>query len=54
MNYRQNIYYLFFKAFLKKIIIQDKKNPINNPIKKKAYEEIVLISSAIPLSNMGL
>jgi hypothetical protein len=47
-------YYLFFKELLKKIIIQDKKNPINNPIKKKAYEEIALISSATPLSNMGL
>ena len=27
---------------------------INNPIAKKAYEEIVLILIAIPLSNMGL
>jgi hypothetical protein len=50
----KTFYYLFFKALLKKIIIQDKKNPINNPIKKEAYEEIVLISSAIPLSNIGL
>jgi hypothetical protein len=32
----------------------EQKNPINNPIREKKYEEIVLISSAIPLSNMGL
>jgi len=41
-------------VLLKKIIIQDKKNPINNPNEKKAYEEIVLIPRAIPLSTMGL
>jgi hypothetical protein len=41
-------------VLLKKTIIQDKKNPINNPIAKKAYEEIVLISSAVPLSTMEL
>ena len=29
-------------------------NYSNNPIKKEAYEEIVLILSAIPLSNIGL
>jgi hypothetical protein len=41
-------------VLLKKIIIQDKINPINNPIEKKAYEEIVLILSDIPVANMGL
>ena len=50
----KTFYYLFFKTLLKKIIIQDKINPINDPIEKKTYEEIVLILSDIAFSNMGL
>jgi hypothetical protein len=50
----ENFYYLFVKALLKKIIVHDKRNPINNPIREKKYEDTVLILSDIPLSDMGL